>query len=50
MMVALGQNATAPSGNAIDRARARPDRHHPASERLVIVGFDDQMGVISWSE
>ena len=46
-MKPLGQHAAAASEHPIDRPRqARPDRGHPAGERLAAFRLDEQVGVI----
>ena len=47
-MVTVGENAAAPTGDAIDGVgEARADRHHAASEGVLVARFDNQMRVIA---
>ena len=47
-MVALGEHASVAPRDSIDGARkTRTDRHHPAPERVLIPGFDDEVRVIA---
>jgi len=47
-MIPVGQDRAASVGNAVNgTSNARADRHHSTSERLAILRFDDEMGVIA---
>ncbi len=47
MVVPIGEDTPATPSDPVDRSsEARADRLHPTPERFVIVGLDDQMGVV----
>ena len=47
VMIPFGEDRPGPPGHPVDGTRQTgADRHHPAAHRDLILGFDDQVGVI----